>query len=73
MSEEALAKAAQAIQHVERNLLRDSSRRHRVTYFIAKSDYRIRRASKIGSVYTTEVRKGDVETGELFCWVLYFE
>ncbi|XP_031573209.1 uncharacterized protein LOC116307198 isoform X2 [Actinia tenebrosa] len=62
VSEKALAKASRAIDYVELNLLNDCSKRHRVTFFIAKSDYHIRRTSMNGSVYTAEVIKGDAKT-----------
>ena len=64
VNEERLARAAKAIQYVEQHLLKTCSKRQKVTFDIAKSDYHIRRAQMNGSMYTPELKKECAKNGE---------
>ena len=67
VGEERLARAAKAIEYVEQYLLKTCSKRHKVTFYIAKSDYYIRRAEMKGSVslYTPELKQGYAKEGRM--------
>lgn len=64
VSEEGLARAEKAIQYVEQHLLKTCSKRHKVTFDIARSDYCIRKAQMNGSLYTPELKKQYAKEGE---------
>ena len=65
VNEEELARAAKAIQYVEQGFLNTCSKRHKVAFDIAKSDYHIRRAQMNGSMYTPELKRECATNGEI--------
>ena len=64
VNEERLAKASKAIQYVEQHLLKTCSKRHKVTFCIAKSDYYIRKAQMDGRTCTPELTEQYTKEGE---------
>jgi hypothetical protein len=73
VKEEDLGRAAIAIEYVEQYLLKACSKRHKVTYDIAKSDYYIRKAQMNGvtSSYSPELKQQYAREGEFaLCFLL---
>ena len=65
VTETKLAKADEAIQKFEKNLLPHSPKRLEATFLIGKADYYIRRATREGMDITQQQRATDFQKGRL--------
>ena len=65
VSEVSVAKAGDAIQKVEKNLLAQCPKRLQATFLIGKADYYIRRAMKKGVNVLQQQRVTDFQTGDI--------